>query len=337
MKLHFLSFALGRGAADLLLATLLPNQISAGNLGAFQHARDCRYRIYCSEGDAPRIAAAPVTAKLRDLIATDIVAMPDIGTGKGRAGAEADIVRCHQEAVATAEDADAGIMFLPDNAVWSDGAFRHAADLGDSGAAAVLVLGLAVARETFQPAFNDRFLEPAALQATACARDLVGLALAHLHPLTRALFSDAPQAPKQPPHVIWRAGDQGMAVKAFRLLPLLIQPKFPGSVVRVPLDQDYWRKACPDRSRLHVVTDSDQICKIVLERESTDSGLLTPHGLNLTYLTSVVRGKDHEDFERQIFLERTIRLHAGEDCAVLQNAERQAKNFADRLRFAMSA
>ena len=336
MRLHFLVFALGSNATDLLLATLLPNQITAGNLGAFRNARDCRYRIYCSERDAPRIAAAPVTAKLRDLIATDIVAMPDIGAGTGRAAAEADLVRCHQEAVATAEDANAGIIFLPGNAVWSEGAFRRATDLYDSGAAAVLVLGLAVVRETFQPAFNERFLEPAAPAATG-ARDLLRLALGHLHPMTKALFSDAPQAPKHPSHVIWRAGDQGMAVKAFRLRPLLIVPKFPGSLVREPLDQDYWRKACPDPTRIHVVKDSDEICKVVLEPESAGCGMLMPHGLNLTYMTGFARNQYHDDFERQLFLEQTLRLHVGDDGAALQNAERQAGAFADRLRFAMSA
>lgn len=271
--IHFVVALWGERFRRILVDLVLPNLLTAGNLGHF-HGRPATFFIYTSENDAVWLSEEPMVHRLASVMPAEIVVVP--GLGRIPAGDAVEplhqiqydyMTLCHNLAVARAEGEDAILVALPADALWSEGSFRHMDSLLRAGWDAVLIPGIRVVHETFPAPFKARFTDPASGLIVAPARQLVALAMAHLHPLMRALYHDCDHFIAYPSHVIFPAGDLGFHMRAFHSHPIAVRPQVKGARIRITIDHDYLFHAVPDWSRIHVVTDSDQMFQVAVDPE----------------------------------------------------------------------
>lgn len=331
---HFITVTWGTLFTDLLLKVLLPNQLTPGNLGYFRGKPGCRYKVYTTADDARRIAAAPIFVKLQAIMPVDLIVVTGLGQRSGFQAAYDDMTWCHKSAIVAGERDGAAMLFLPGDAIWSEGSFRRLADLVDAGFAAVLVPGIRLVLESYVDCFIERFYDAASIQAKAQARDLAAHALPHLHPLTRACFLDSPRFIQYPSHMIVPVEGQGFLLKGFHMHPAIIKPMVTGGDVEMTIDHDYLDRACPDPSRIHVVEDSDEILQVAVDREDHRADLLRPNRFNLSKVAAFAR-KQANSFQRDLCIDRVYRMHADDIGPEWLEAERRIAGLTDRLRFLM--
>ena len=133
--------------------------------------RDCRYRIFTRAIDRPRLEAAQSVARLRELLAVDLVEVPGLGEQKEHPHqVYADMTRCHMRGVTDADDVGAAVVFLPADSLWSEGSFAALVGHYDAGKTAVMLPGIRLCAEPFREVFLDRFYDPSTGEAVAPAR-----------------------------------------------------------------------------------------------------------------------------------------------------------------------
>jgi hypothetical protein len=331
MRFDFNMVVWGDSYVATLLDAVLPNQATPGNLGAFQGAEGCRYRIFTRPQDAQRIIAAPIFRRLEAMVAVEFVLDDELGADAGHEASYQDMTRCHRRGLAEAADEQAAIVFLPADCLWSEGSFAAMARRRAEGKLVVLNPGIRLVRETAYQPFLAQFLDAATGAAPAPARALAALALEHLHPLTRAAFHDMPDFISWPSNVLWRAPD-GFIVRAFHLHPFMIDTQGRDVRYEISLDQDLIGAVCPDAAAIHVAMDSDEILQVSLENLDHRRDLL-PEANRLS-LQSVIEWarKYSEPVQRQLFVERACLVHAGDVGPDWRAAQLASARFADKVR-----
>jgi hypothetical protein len=176
------------------------------------------------------------------------------------------------------------------------------------GARVVLTSGLRLSRDTFGPAFKA--LEVAALPP----RELVGLAMRHLHSWTSSLLADASGTSDNPTAMYWpvRSGDaiDGILMRSFILHPLLVDPVRRTVLPGGPIDSHYVRDCCPDRSQIHIVDDSDELAVFEMSPDGRIIGnQVQRRGVSILRLAAVAAKCNH--YQRS-YWQRPIRVHARE-------------------------
>jgi hypothetical protein len=256
LKLHFITAVWGRVYTDLFLQVVLPNQLSAGNLLYFRDKPDSvTFKIYTTKADAEYMRTSPCYAQLTAAVPVEIVHLDDVDlSGKYTA-----LTECHRRAIRSADAAGAALVFLSPDAIWSDGTFKRVWELGQAGTRVVMVGSIRVVKETFVPEYLAQHFSPDECSAGVPARELVKLAMRHLHPLTESLFWDSERFGLGPSHVYWRVGDDGILARCYHLHPLMVNPLVRGLLPSSTVDADYTPLACPDPQSLYVAEDSDEI------------------------------------------------------------------------------
>ena len=274
---HFITAVWGEAYTRLYVETVLPTQVSAGNLGAFR-GRDAGdvYWVYTTREAAETIRAAPVFATLSGQVGVRFAYIDDLFAG-GRPK-HTVLTEVHKRAIAAACTAGAAMVFLCPDAIWSDGSFARLIDLAGRGVRAVMMPGIRLCAETFLPALHRRFDTGTGGPITVPPRPLTGLALAHLHQITSTLFWDAPLLNPHMSHLYFRlpggsgtgGGDParceeasgeggGIVARCFHLHPFMVLPQRSETRFHSTIDGDFVPLACPDPAHMHVVTDSDEM------------------------------------------------------------------------------
>lgn len=336
MRFDFNMVVWGESYVDTLLEAVLPNQATPGNLGAFRGAEGCRYRIFTQPQDAQRIVAAPIFRRIESSIPVEFVFDDELGAKGGHEANYEDMTRCHRRALADAAEAGAAIVFLPADCLWSEGSFAAMARRRAEGKLAVLNPGIRLVRETAYEAFLEQFLDRESGAAPAPARTLAALALAHLHPLTRAAFHDVADFISWPSNVLWRAPD-GFVVRAFHLHPFMLDMQGREARYAISLDQDLIGAACPDPAAIHVATDSDEILQVSFEDADHRRDLLPEaNRLSLQAVLEWAR-KYSAPVQHTLFAERACLVHAGEVGPDWRAAQAASARFADKVRVLLAA
>ena len=249
---HAITHVWGREHLDLFLNLCLPNQLAPGNVPALPPGS--RYRILTRSIHVEELDAHSMVHILREQIPVDLVVVEaldrDFETARGY-----DLMNaCHQKAIADALDADAAIIMLSADFIFSNNALAAVVRLHREGYRAVVNTGVRLGREPFLQGLQ----ESRAPLANLSSRDLVRLALPHLHPYTESMFADTDRFCRKPVSVYWRVGNEGLLARSMCLHPLMVDPVRPVSLTEGTNDGPYVAQACPEVSRVHVVTDSDE-------------------------------------------------------------------------------
>ena len=300
---HAITHVWGREYLDMFLSVCIPNQLGPGNVGALPAGS--RYRILTRAEHVAELDAHPMVGMLRDHVPVDIVAVQALDQ-TGHAQGRYDLTTaCHQHAVADALEAGAALLFLSADFVFSDNAFAAVVKRHREGARAVVNTGLRLAKHTVLEQLEH---SGAALDQLR-SRALVRMALPHLHSHERAMFADARAVSVFPVAVYWRVADQGLIARCLHLHPLMVDP-MAAVLPRNTIDGHYLTQVCPDASRVHVVTDSDELQMFELtpaERQVTSIGRSRALKWRVAAVAAVC-----DDLQRGYWRQHPIRLHTGD-------------------------
>ena len=239
---------------DIGLASLL----APGNLPALQRGDGHVLHIMTTEADREVIETSPVWERAREVIncRLDII------------GADAASIlqphvtmsNCHRDAIAFADSCEAAIMLYNPDIVIADGAVRALVGLLSEGKRAIQVLGLRLIKEEVVPKLLKDHLGPDGKAIEIAPRELMAIAVDHLHPVSMMHFQDITGIDLMPQELFWRAGEEGLVARCFHIHPLLVYPRVRNAPFTTTVDEDYLRAACPDPEDEFVVTDSDLLC-----------------------------------------------------------------------------
>jgi hypothetical protein len=154
------------------------------------------------------------------------------------------------------------------------------------------------------------------------------MALPHLHPHTRSMFADAPAFSILPVAVYWRVGAGGIAARCLHLHPLMVDPEN-FAALRGTNDGRYVYRVCPDFSRVHVVTDSDELQMFELTPATRQVRPTRGAGASAWRVAAVAAACDPHQVG--YWRDYTIRLHAGDVDADWAEASQIAETFAAKV------
>ena len=322
---HVVSVVWGREYLDLFLNTCLPNQLGEGNVPALPPGS--RYRILTRAADVADIEAHPTVRALARVIPVDVVAVKafeeaERGNDGGRGDRRFDLVTaCNRVGIRDAVAAGAALMFPSPDHVFSANAFEAMVRRHRQGYRAVVSTGLRLEKEGFL-----RTIEASGRSLGApSSRDLVCMALPHLHTHTRSMFADAHAFNMYPLGVYWRVGSEGLHGRSFHFHPLMVDPMRPSAMPTLTIDGGYLRHACPDFTRVHAVTDSDEFIVFELTEADRSVGCATGAGVALWRAAAMAARSD--EFGLQYWQRCPVFIHGGEVDEQWNDAEASAARF----------
>lgn len=244
---HVIMAVWGDEFIDLFLTTAIPNQLSAGNLGALPEGS--RYRIFTSAEDRARLERADAVRALESVLPVDIVEMDSDGRDLSKYDRE---IRYHRRGVEDALRCGAAYIFLAPDHVLATHTMARLVALRAEGYRAVVCPGIRLSREPMLAALAEYGV------SDLPPRTLVRMALQHLHPFTWEHMADARDFSRFPTFVYWRVNGSGLLARCLNLHALMIDPARPLLPKSAP-DGRYLSRSVPDLSMVYVVTDSDDL------------------------------------------------------------------------------
>jgi hypothetical protein len=301
------------------LSTALPSLLSDGNLPELCKAHELTYELCTTRRDAERMAASPAYAVLDTLARVEIQLLDE--------GSIREPVATHHrvwlEAVESARSRAEIILLIPPDAVWADGALRSVARRLAEGKLALFNTYLRTNSDTFVPALLAR----AGAGARLCIdpRELVDLGLQHLHPLMSCYLSEAGHLPEHAEFLLWPVPGEGL------LLRLLARELMCFDPVRIRLTDQALLAELPDPERLHLFTDSDELCAVSLTPPWKDSGWYREHR-RLDPVRIAAWWLAWESPANDLLCRRPVRFHRGiRATAAWRAAEEASGEVVDRI------
>ena len=313
---HVVTVVWGRPYVDLFLDVAVPNQLTPGNLGALPAGS--RYRVFAPPEDVERLAATSILDRVNEIIPVDVVAMPELS---GVSNGLGPLIAGHRRALQDAAESCAAVVFLNADHFMSEGALAAVVQRHAEGSRAVVSTGIRLNKETFVADLQMR----GGIRSIPC-RELVSLALDHLHPFTLAHTVDAARTACWPISVYWRIATEGILARPIYLHPLMVHPVERAVLPRrQTIDGNYLRAACPAREQVHVVTDSDELC--LFELSSADN-MLTGTYPGAMSLWRAAKMLSRCDAYQQSYWRTAVRIHARDLGTAWHPVEEDATRFA---------
>lgn len=258
---HFITAAWGRHVRYFLDVSL-PTQLTNGNLLAFRGERGTRYRFITTPQHVDELRAAPLLRSLSTIMPVDVVPVPDV---QDRAeNSKYDVMTAfHHRGILDAHEAGANTIFLGPDLIFSDGSLGRLRRLASEGKRAVLGTALRAVRECLLPNYLGEYGRGVPTAFTG--REVVRMAMEHLHGLHHYLLWDAPELVPWPSVVVWRVGKRGLLLRAYHLHPWLVAPEHRVEPTAT-IDDVYLAAAVPNPNDWEFLTDSDEFACLKMSR-----------------------------------------------------------------------
>lgn len=257
---HFSTVVWGPWHVGAFLDVNLPSLLAPGNLPAFAARHRVIYRIFTSPRDVERIISSPAFKQARALVSIELIECPVDN-------AESPIAMHHllwRRSIDEARAAGAMILFVPPDVIWADGSYAHVAELAAQGKRAIFMTYVRVTQETCVPEVRRRFASPASPVINASSRELVDVALRHIHPLTITYMRHSPNFPVHPEFVLWPVPGEGL------LMRVLVREMFAYDPNMIDLNQQALVAHKVDPGLVHYITDSDDLFSLSLAPAEKD-------------------------------------------------------------------
>jgi Fasciclin domain len=194
---------------DMFLDVNLPTLLAAGNLPALTREVSCEYLIYTTSKDAVRMISNSAYQRLRSLMPVEIRLFKPSKTKHP--------VDLHQDiwGVATkrAQSRGAFILLMPPDVCWANGSFTQLRNALVAGKRAIFMTYPRVVSETIVPAMQEHFPRGTDGAMNIPPRDMMALAITHIHPLMAAYNRSASHFPIHPEMVLWPIADDGFLLR----------------------------------------------------------------------------------------------------------------------------
>ena len=235
------------------LTANLRTLLADGNLPELTRRYELTYRVYTGRSDVTRIMSSPAMQEISRLMPVEVEILSEQRL--------ADPIATHQwawgQATSYAKESGRFVLFMPPDVAWADKSFAHVADLLTAGKKAIFMTYLRVVSETFVPALQKCRKEAEGVIALA-GRDMVALALQHLHPLMAAHCHDSPYFPSHSEMILWPVRNEGMLVRVLAREMFLYDPTYIEMTKQLLVGGTY------DPREMVFVNDSDNLFAISL-------------------------------------------------------------------------
>ncbi|MCX5711821.1 MAG: hypothetical protein NTY47_01970 [Candidatus Omnitrophica bacterium] len=323
MRYNLITVVWGDEYTGLFADIVMPNLLSPGNLYALGKGSSVVYRIYTTAKGAQRIKGSvsflAIAAKLEHEF--------NIIEEKDFANKYSIMSRCHKMALNAIGDKEELIIFLPPDAILSEGSLVNAIDVFKSGKRAVMIAGLRVAKDTFLPEFLAKFSNNGVMMPVS-SRELFKLAFKHLHPISKTFFWDSKTFYNAPSHIFFNVPEEGILARCFHLHPILINSLNSADKFTTTIDGDYIRDACPDIDDIYIMSDSDKFLSIEMSSLSmqVDAGSRPANPLNIAAFA-----KYSTTGHNRSFIRNKIRFHFDDISSRWTEVERLSDESIDRI------
>lgn len=308
-RFRFGAVVWGTAFADAFSNVCLPSLLSPGNLVYFAQHTDSMFRIYTTTKDAEIIQKSIAYKHLSLIMPVEMVAI----SGMSYVGKYKAMTQCHAHFIRSNRGDDCAFVFVSPDIVMADGGFARLLQISNSGKRIVAMGAVRLLKETFIPAYLRLYSKDGKIQPIT-PRELVKLALDHLHPITVSQFWDPEKDSSMTPvDLLWPVDQEGFLLRQFHPCPLMIWPVDKDAVPTVSVDADYGYKACPNHADAYVVQDSDEMCLMEFSSLSSLNDLKKNGGRQS--VESVVQWvKTNTNVLHREFAKHKIRFHHA-DCS----------------------
>jgi hypothetical protein len=252
LKFHVFMAVWGERYIDTMVRLTIPTMLYAGNLPALAARHQCKVVFFTREAEEAAIRAAASVIRLAAVVPIEFVHFdPDSAANVYLAMSDAH----HRGALAAQRDGARGMIAAPDM-LFADGSLGRLADYAERGKVAVMCTGIRLLQEAAVPALAPR------IDAPIGSREMVALALEHLHPEMRRYFVTSPDFSTFPSMCCWDLGGKGILMRCLHLHPLMIDFTCIDRVESLKessVDGALLGHALNDWNDIHVETDSDNI------------------------------------------------------------------------------
>ena len=326
MKLRFGTVVWGKKFTDRFLTACLPGQLSPQNLPFVATRADCRYRIYTTSADADTIRRSVSHDALASIMPVEIAEI----SGLALVGRYSAMTQCHSHFLKSYRSEDVAFVTTNPDWVWSNGAMARLLQLAEAGKRLVALTGPRVVAESFLPEYLQQLDRAPGNVLTA--RELVRLALRHLHPITQSRLWETTGRRSCGGELWWMVRDEGLLTRQFHLHPILVRPADRQIVLKKTIDADYITAMVTTWDDVHIVQDSDDLC--ILDFTSIAEPVdAAPDGNTIDDV--VMWARDSTLAPHREFVLRPIRFH-WTDCSpawreVEQRSDAVVATILDRL------
>lgn len=239
---------------DMFLKVNLPTMLAAGNLPAFTAGVSCEYLIYTTSHDAQIIERNKAFVRLRSLMPVKVKIFSPSKTRH-----PIDLHRDIWHAATNyAQNRGALILFMPPDVGWADGSLARLRDVLIKGKRAIFMAYPRVVSETIVPAMLDQYPCSAEQAMTISPRQMMTLAVTHIHPLMAIYDRAASHFPIHPEMVLWPIRDDGF------LLRFLARELFCFEPGKYPLTPQALLARMPPPDDIYVFDDAREFLSISL-------------------------------------------------------------------------
>lgn len=242
----------GPGHLGLFLDVGLPSLLAPDNLPGLARTDECRFLIYTRAQDEARLREALIFDRLATVMPVEVHLIPEPLSNAHRVMSD-----CHADAIRRADERDAASIFIPPDCVWADGSMVAVSRIAGSGRSMIHISGIRLDRDAVVPHLRERMTANGTLAIEP--RELVKIGLDHLHVIADSHFWNERDGGLMPANLYWTVPGEGLALRCFHLHPLMVKSQVKFAPFKSTIDDDLALFACPDATRDHVVTDSDEI------------------------------------------------------------------------------
>jgi hypothetical protein len=263
---------------DFCLASLL----SPNNIPALENPGECRFLICTTRADWAAMQSHPTFGLLEKQIQPILIEM---GPPSGQESKMRVMSHGHKAlAEKMYEQRACGTFIYPDT-VFADGVVAEFQRLAKEGKKVVLAHCPRFANEGLLEALAARGLIRPGMPIALSAKELIAMALPHMHSETRRYEWEAPYFyAESPVFVWWRVPGGGLLAHAAAWAPILVDyaeiaRHDTGALNHGTIDGDYIHRNFPDPSDVHAVTDSETMTLMSFTPESSLTYLPLKRGL----------------------------------------------------------
>ena len=319
--LHFVTSVWGEQFCDTFLSVTLPCLLSTGNIPSISDKSSCVYKIFTSPESRKVIEQSAAVGRLRQYVDIEIRLI------EGRSGNKYDTSSdCYRIATREAHNAGAATVYLIPDMVFADGGIASCIDVLRSGKRAILSLGLRTVRNTLAPELLKNFCKDGSICIRP--RELVRLAIGHLHPITESHFYEGTSSTFHPAAFCWPVTEDGFVVHSFHLQPIALYPCSASAEFSGTIDDDLLLQSGFSEDQIHIVCDSDEILWFEMSDLSYRFPMPKRHGMG-----QIVNWMETACNQRHRWMfQHAIRIHSGEvDTPTWNSVEAQAKKVAQEV------
>jgi hypothetical protein len=242
----FVTVLWGDWHRNIFLDINLPTILSLGNLPTLAAGIDCEYLVYTTSKDALQMTRNRAFQRLRSIVPVSLrLFMPS--RTKNIFSLQHEIWRAATE---HARRRGAFILLMPPDVAWADGSFASLRAALDAGKRALFMTYPRVVSESIGPAMAESIPLNADQTRTIAAKDLMALAITHIHPLMAAYDRAAAYFPIHPEMILWPVEGDGF------LLRLLARELFCFEPGRYALNSQSLLAQMPPPDEIHVFRNS---------------------------------------------------------------------------------